>query len=79
MWVFLLFALNCVWKISLLVESQREIEKLKAEKEGRRELRKKIKLQKAKQQAGIETNSEDEFQPRETPTVNRLLFLSIIY
>ena len=61
------------------MESQREIEKLKAENEGRRELRKKIKLQKAKQQAGVETNSEDEFQPRETPTVNRLLFLSIIY
>ena len=61
------------------MESQREIEKLKAEKEGRRELRKKIKLQKAKQQAGIETDSEDEFQPRETPTVNHLLFLSIIY
>ena len=66
-------------RISLLVESQREIEKLKAEKEDRCELRKKIKLQKAKQQAGIETNSEDEFQPMETPTVNHLLFLSINY
>lgn len=51
------------------MEAQREIEKLKADKEERRGLRKKKTLQKAKQQAGIATDSEDEFQPRENPTV----------
>lgn len=60
------------------MEAQRELENLKAKKEQRRAMRKKKTVQKAKQQAGIELGSEDEFEPRENPSVSPFfLFLCI--
>lgn len=53
------------------------MEKKKADKEERRTNRKKKTLQKAKQDAGIPTDSEDEFTARAAPTVCRSLPLSI--
>ena len=61
------------------METQREMEKLKADKEECRTHRKKKANQKSKQDAGIATDSEDEFQPRANPTVYLLLLLSIYY
>ena len=43
----------------------------KADKEERRAQRKKKALQKANQKAGIPTDSEDEFQPRDNPSVSK--------
>ena len=51
------------------VEDQRELTRLKAEKEERRALRKKKALQKANQHAGIEIGSDDEFEQRANPSV----------
>jgi hypothetical protein len=75
---FLLDPLNC-FKCSFPVEAQREMEREKADKEERRKLRKKKKSQKDKQDAGIATDSEDEFQERENATVFLLLVLNIYY
>jgi hypothetical protein len=50
-------------KIISTVEAQREKAKLKADKEEHRANRKKKAVQKAKQQAGIETGSDDDFEP----------------
>jgi hypothetical protein len=61
-------------EILYTVDAQREEALLKAEQEERRALRKKKAIQKANQQAGIETGSEDEFQPRDNPSVCLLSF-----
>jgi hypothetical protein len=58
----------------LTVDAQREVARLKAAKEEQREVRKKRALQKANQQAGIEPNSEDEFQVRPNPSVGFIFF-----
>ena len=50
--------------------------KKKAEKEQRRAARKRKAAQKANQQAGIPTDSEDEFEPREDPRVSLSLYLN---
>ena len=51
----------------------------KADKEERRAQRKKKALQKANQKAGIATDSEDDFQPRDNPSVSKTIkrFLNI--
>ena len=61
----------------LLGEAQRELERMKADKEERQAHRKKKALQKSNQQAGIETDNDDDFEPRANPTVIFLLSLSI--
>ena len=58
------------------MEAQRELEKSKADKEQRRAMRKKKVVQKAKQQAGVETGSEDEFEAQANPSVSLFIFLS---
>ena len=57
-------------------EAQQELEQQKADKEECREICKKKALQKANQQAGISTNSEEDFQPQANPSVCGLLWLT---
>ena len=49
--------------------------KKKAEKEQRRAARKRKAAQKANQQAGIPTDSKDDFAPRDNPMVSLSLYL----
>ena len=58
-------------------EAEREMAKLKAEKEERRAIRKKKAAQKANQQAGIGTDSEDKFEPRANPLVSQFILMWI--
>ena len=57
---------------STTVEAQHESARLKAEKEERRAIRQKKAHQKAKQQAGIGSDSDDEFEPRDNPLVSKV-------
>jgi len=50
---------------------------LKADKEEGRAIRKKKALQKANQQAGIGTDSENEFEPRANPLVSQFILMWI--
>jgi hypothetical protein len=59
------------------VEAQQEAASLKAEKEKRRELRQKKAQQKANQEAGLATDSDDEFEARPNPALCFLLLLII--
>jgi hypothetical protein len=78
--VFFLLPVFNAADICFTVNDQRAAAKAKAEAEERRALRKKKALQKANQQAGIETGSNDEFQPRANPSVRSFfLLLSLIY
>lgn len=70
----LFFHVFILVQIYYTVNAQREDAMLKAEQEECCALRKKKANQKAKQQAGIETGSEDEFQPRANPSVCLLSF-----
>ena len=53
--------------------------KLKADKEERSAIRRKKAVQKANQQAGIGTGSEDDFEPRDNPLVIPSVLMSIVY
>ena len=66
-----LFTLKGGWWLysESTVEAQRELAKLKADKEERRAIRKKKAIQKANQQAEIETGSDNDFEPRADPLV----------
>jgi hypothetical protein len=55
---------------TFIVEAQQEAAKLKADKEKRSKIRKKKAVQKANQDAGIATGSDDEFEARPNPTVS---------
>ena len=58
-------------------ELERERAKMKADKEERRAIRKKKAIQKANQQAGIGTDSDDEFEPRANPSVSLFILMCI--
>jgi hypothetical protein len=64
--------------IFFTVETQKESAKSKAEKEERRILRQKKAHQKAKQQAGLASDSEDVFEPRANALVSKH-FIFIAY
>ena len=63
-------------KFTFTVEAQQELEQQKANKEECREICKKKALQKANQQAGIATDSKEDFQPWANPSVCHLLWLT---
>ena len=70
---FLFLNLSCFFFLyHTTVEAQEESARLKAEKEERRAVRQKKAHQKAKQQAGIGSDSDDEFQPRANPLVSKV-------
>jgi hypothetical protein len=60
-------------------EAEREKEKRKADKEERHTIRKKMVIQKAKQQAGMPTDSEDDFEERPKPVVRIFILIQITY
>jgi hypothetical protein len=60
-----------------VVEAQQEAASLKAEKEKRCELRQKKAQQKTNQEAGLATDSDDEFEARPNPDVRFFLLLRI--
>ena len=76
---FFHLALKVCLNFASTVEAQREMEKMKADKEECRAIHKKKAVQKANQQAGKETDSEDEFEPRANPLVNLFVLMSIIF
>ena len=61
--------------ILLTGKAQREAERLKAEIEERRALRKKKALQKANEKAGKETDSEHEIEPRANPMASFIIII----
>jgi hypothetical protein len=65
----LFFTIKSGWYLSSTVEEQREMAKLKADKEERRAIRKKKAIQKANQQADMDPGSDDDFEPRANPLV----------
>ena len=63
----------------LLVQEQREVNLLKAQKAEHCALCEKMALQKAKQLANLSSDSEGKYEPQESPTVGFLCFFKIIY
>ena len=70
---------KCLTYFICPVEAQQEMAQKKTDKEECRAQRKKKALQKANQKAGIATDSEDDFQPRDNPSVSKTIkrFLNI--